>query len=426
MERVSATQIMEEGRLADTPGVEMPGLIPQNEDLMHVLNVLSSGGYGVWIVGGAVRDCILGKTPAEYDICTDATPDEVIESFEQTIPTGEQYGTITVKSGKSMFEVTTLRTETGYGDGRRPDIVNWGTSLQVDLSRRDFTMNSMAYDFARGLLHDPFGGKSDLSLGRLCAVGDAHQRLSEDGLRIMRAYRFMDRQEKGVWYPDKQLSLALIDNRAMLTLVSIERVWNELSQIIIGRNADVVLSRMNEDGILSLIIGYPLSVDMFELVAKLPDDLEARIALLLSNLNSNEVEDILRRMKASKKVITRSKKLHFLIHNTPGKHDLRIYRNELGDEVSTHINLRETIGEDTSLIVKSLQYPTEINCLIDGDWLMEKTGLSPGIKLGRLKDWLFRIQIERGYTDISQIETALCTIAWTYGEPKDWPRPKWP
>ena len=426
MERVSATQIMEEGRLADTPGVEMPGLIPQNEDLMHVLNVLSSGGYGVWIVGGAVRDSILGKTPAEYDICTDATPDQVIESFEQTIPTGEQYGTITVKSGKSMFEVTTLRTETGYGDGRRPDVVNWGTSLRVDLSRRDFTMNSMAYDFARGLLHDPFGGKSDLSSGRLCAVGDAHQRLSEDGLRIMRAYRFMDRQEKGVWYPDKQLSSALIDNRAMLTLVSIERVWNELSQIIIGKNADVVLSRMNEDGILSLIIGYPLSVDMFELVAKLPDDLEARIALLLSNLNSNEVEDILRRLKASKKVITRSKKLHFLIHNTPGKHDLRIYRNELGDEVSTHINLRETIGEDTSLIVKSLQYPTEINCLIDGDWLMEKTGLSPGIKLGRLKDWLFRIQIERGYTDISQLETALCTIAWTYGDPKDWPRPKWP
>tara|TARA_B100001113_G_C21017901_1_gene582231 strand:- start:348 stop:1076 length:729 start_codon:yes stop_codon:yes gene_type:complete len=242
----------------------------------------------------------------------------------------------------------------------------------------------------------------------------------------MRAYRFMDRQEKGVWYPDKQLSSALIDNRAMLTLVSIERVWNELSQIIIGRNADVVLSRMNEDGILSLIIGYPLSVDMFELVAKLPDDLEARIALLLSSLNSNEVEDILRRMKASKKVITRSKKLHFLIHNTPGKHDLRIYRNELGDEVSTHINLRETIGEDTSLIVKSLQYPTEVNCLIDGDWLMGKTGLSPGIKLGRLKDWLFRIQIERGYTEVSQIETALCTTSWAHGDPNYWPKPKWP
>ena len=426
MERVSATQIMEEGRPADTPGVEMPGLMPQNEDLMHVLRVLSAGGYGVWIVGGAVRDCILGKIPSEYDICTDATPDQVIESFEQTIPTGKQYGTITVKSGQSMFEVTTLRTETGYGDGRRPDVVEWGTSLEIDLSRRDFTMNSMAYDFARGLLHDPFGGKSDLSSGKLCAVGDAHQRLSEDGLRIMRAYRFMDRQEKGVWYPDKNLSSALVDNRAMLTLVSIERIWNELSRIIVGKNVDVVLSRMNKDGVLSAIIGYPLPSDIFELVAKLPEDMEARIALLLSNLKSNEVEDVLKRLKASKKVLNRSKKLHFLIHNTPDLHDLRIYRNELGKEVRTHIDLRNIIGEDTSLIVKSLQYPIEINCLIDGDWLMEKTGLGPGIKLGRLKDWLFRIQIERGYTEVSQIETALCTTSWTHGDPKEWPKPKWP
>ena len=355
MERVSATQIMEEGRPADIPGVEMPGLIPQNEDLSHVLNVLSAGGYGVWVVGGAVRDCLLGKTPTEYDICTDAVPDQVKESFEQTIPTGEKYGTITVKCGQSMFEVTTLRTETGYGDGRRPDIVEWGTSLRIDLSRRDFTMNSMAYDFARGLLHDPFGGKEDLQSGKLCAVGDAQQRLSEDGLRIMRAYRFMDRQEKGVWYPDKELSSALIDNRAMLALVSIERVWNELSRIVIGRNADVVLSRMDNDGILTAIIGYPLPSDLFELIAKLPDDLEARVALLLSNLKSNEVEDVLKRLKASNKVISRCKKLHFLIHNSPESHDLRIYRNELGEEVRTHIALRNIIGEDTSLIVKSLQ-----------------------------------------------------------------------
>ena len=113
MERVSATRRMEEGLLADVRGVNIPSLVPQNEDLTHVLNVLSTGGYGVWVVGGAVRDCILGKIPNEYDICTTATPEQVIESFEDTIPTGERFGTITVKSGKSKFEVTTLRTETG-------------------------------------------------------------------------------------------------------------------------------------------------------------------------------------------------------------------------------------------------------------------------------------------------------------------------
>ena len=136
---------MEEGLIADVPGENMPSLLPKNEDLSHVLEVLCTTGYGAWVVGGAVRDCILGKTPDEYDICTTATPDQVIESFEDTIPTGKKYGTITVKSGNSLFEVTTLRTETGYGDGRRPDVVVWGSSLEIDLSRRDFTMNAVSY-----------------------------------------------------------------------------------------------------------------------------------------------------------------------------------------------------------------------------------------------------------------------------------------
>ena len=190
---------MEEGLLADVTGLSMPSLFQENEDLSHVLDVLCAGGYGAWVVGGAVRDSLLGKIPSEYDICTTATPNEVIESFEDTIPTGVKFGTITVKSGTSMFEVTTLRTETGYGDGRRPDVVEWGNSLLTDLSRRDFTINAMAYDLARELLHDPFQGKRDLENKCLRAAGNANQRLSEDGLRILRAYRFMDRQENGIW-----------------------------------------------------------------------------------------------------------------------------------------------------------------------------------------------------------------------------------
>ena len=182
------------------------------------------------LLAGAVRDVMLGLNPKEYDICTTATPEEIVESFEDTIPTGIRYGTVTVRCGDSMFEVTTLRTEKGYGDGRRPDEVEWGHSLGGDLSRRDFTMNAMAYDLARGLLHDPFEGRNDLKQGKLRAVGIAGQRLSEDGLRIMRAYRFMDRGEIGVWLPDSELSDALIDNRAMLAMVSIERIWNELER----------------------------------------------------------------------------------------------------------------------------------------------------------------------------------------------------
>lgn len=417
---------MEEGLLADIEGLSMPSLIPQNSDLAHVLEVLCAGGYGAWVVGGAVRDCVLGRIPSEYDICTTATPDEVVESFEETIPTGAKFGTITVKSGSSMFEVTTLRTETGYGDGRRPDVVEWGSSLLTDLSRRDFTMNAMAYDLARGLLHDPFNGIKDLDNRCLRAVGNASRRLSEDGLRILRAYRFMDRQENGIWQPENELSIALIDNRAMLAMVSIERVWNELSRIIVGKNANVVLSRMNEDGILAAIIGYPLHKDVFDLVGRIPEDLEARMALISSRISSNELTVILERLKVSNNTFTRVKFLHSLLRKKPNQNELRLYRYALGNEVITHSSMLASKGEDTTLINKSLNYPFEISCLVDGNWIMHRTGLSPGIKLGRLKDWLFRIQIERGYDNLDQMETALCTIPWQSGDPKQWPRPTWP
>lgn len=416
---------MQEGLLGDTKGEKIPSLLPKNDDLEHVINVLCAGGYGAWVVGGAVRDCILGKIPEEYDICTTANPDEIIEAFEETIPTGKKYGTVTVKSGNSMFEVTTLRTETGYGDGRRPDIVEWGTSLKVDLSRRDFTMNAMAYDLVRELLHDPFNGKSDLTKGLLKAVGNASQRLSEDGLRIMRAYRFMDRQESGLWLPDFSLSAALIDNRAMLAMVSIERIWNELSRIIIGKNAGQVLARMNQDGVLSAIIGYPISQDVFPLIAKLRPDLEGRIALMFSELKLEEITVILERLKVPKLVFERTKRLHFLIENNPTNTELRLYRNSLGEEVVTHMEILSALGKDITLVAKSLQYPYGISCLIDGDWIMKRTGLSPGVRLGRLKDWLFRLQIERDYQCIDQMETALCTIPWQNGNPDEWPKSKW-
>ena len=408
------------------PRSKHPFSIPENEDLAHVLDVLCATGYGAWVVGGAVRDCILGELPKEYDICTTATPEQVIESFEDTIPTGIKYGTITVKSGDSMFEVTTLRTETGYGDGRRPDEVKWGSSLRIDLSRRDFTMNAMAYDYARGLLHDPFGGKSDLENGFLKAVGDPSQRLSEDGLRIMRAYRFMDRQKRAFGYRIASYLSALIDNRAMLAMVSIERVWNELVRIINGANAGIVLSRMNDDGVLPAIIGFPLPKETFAKLAKLPADLEARMTILFSGLKDDDITVILDRLKVPKAVFSRVKFLHFLTQNSPKQTDLRLYRNALSTEVKTHSILVETLGGNTDLINKSLQYPTGIECLVNGEWIMERTGLEPGIKLGRLKDWLFRIQIERGYTDLSQMETALCTIPWASGDPKEWPRPSWP
>ena len=417
---------MEEGNLADVTGTSEPGLIEPDNDLSHVLNVLAAGGFGAWVVGGAVRDAILGKRPQEYDIATDAEPEEIVESFEETIPTGIKFGTITVKSGESMFEVTTLRTEKGYGDGRRPDEVNWGKSLSVDLSRRDFTMNAMAFDCSRGLLHDPFNGRADLKNGMLRAVGNAQHRLSEDGLRIMRAYRFMDRGDLGIWAPDDSLSAALVNNRAMLSKVSVERVWNEFAQICVGENSGIVLARMNRDGILLAILKSIISLEAFEQISLINNDLEARIALLLQTQSSKEVSNILKNLKAPSKVIKRVKHLHFLIHNTPKETELRLYRAVVGEEVLTHAELKYCRGESSDLIEGSMVFPTDVQCLVDGDWIMKRTGLGGGIKLGRLKEWLHRVQIERGLKTKEEMENLLCTIPWQHGEPENWPQVKWP
>ena len=417
---------MEEGVLADISGIPMPNLFQAPEELVHVINVLNAGGYGSWIVGGAVRDVILGLNPKEYDICTTATPEEIVESFEDTIPTGIRYGTITVRCGDSMFEVTTLRTEKGYGDGRRPDEVEWGHSLEVDLSRRDFTMNAMAYDLARGLLHDPFEGRNDLKQGKLRAVGIAGQRLSEDGLRIMRAYRFMDRGEIGVWLPDSELSDALIDNRAMLAMVSIERIWNELERVILGFNCSMILERMNRDGILPTILHTAIPNNSFEILSMIPADLEARLAIILRFNSTQEVGKILSDLKAPSKVVKRAKHLHFLLGHTPSESEKRIYRAVISDEVPTHKILREALGENTKHIEDSLQYPPSVNCLVDGEWIMQRTNLKPGVRLGRLKEWIHRIQIEQNISTLEDMERALCTIPWQHGEEDEWPRVLWP
>ena len=417
---------MRDQGLADLEGETYPDLIPENKELLDTINRFTENGFGAWVVGGAVRDCVLGKTPSEFDLCTTATPEEMKTIFEDIIPTGEKYGTITIRSGEQMFEATTLRTEMDYGDGRRPEIVNWGASLSIDLSRRDFTINSMAYDIERELLFDPFDGISDLKNGVLRAVGDAHERLADDGLRIMRAYRFMDRGENGVWNPDYSLSTALIDNRSMLSLVSVERIWSEFSRIILGLHSPIVVKRMNQDGILFAILQEPIEDSVIDKLSLISLDLETRIALLLSNSKSERVANILSRLKVSNHTQKRCLLLHSLINLHPKLEDLRVYRKVISSDVDSHLELNKALGYQFENIERALQYPSEVSQIIDGNWLMQRTGLSPGITLGKLKDWLFRIQIERGYSNQDDMEAVLCSIPWNLGNENEWPSVNWP
>jgi tRNA nucleotidyltransferase (CCA-adding enzyme) len=166
------------------------------EGAREIAKTLRDNGFGAWIVGGCVRDCLLGeltgnpKEPSDWDLATSARPDEVSRLFRQVIPTGIEHGTVTVLVKKVPFEVTTLRSDGDYHDGRRPSGVAFVRNIEDDLARRDFTVNAVAYDPSERTLVDPYGGVDDLKHKRLRAVGEASERFAEDGLRVLRAARF--------------------------------------------------------------------------------------------------------------------------------------------------------------------------------------------------------------------------------------------
>ncbi len=196
-----------------------------------VLAALHGAGYRAYLVGGCVRDALAGRAPHDWDICTGARPDEVLALFgaARCIPTGVKHGTVTVREGGGLYEVTTFRTEGAYSDGRHPDRVAFVPEVEADLARRDFTINAMAYNEEEGLI-DPFGGARDLLTKRVVrAVGDPARRFAEDGLRILRLYRFGAQEELAL---DPATDAAAKAARARLSCVSAERIWQELRKLL--------------------------------------------------------------------------------------------------------------------------------------------------------------------------------------------------
>lgn len=217
----------------------MPNQIRIPEPVHALLCRLNDAGFCAYAVGGCVRDSLLGKTPKDWDICTAAPPDQIKACFqnERTILTGERYGTVTVLYGGSPYEITTFRTENGYSDSRHPDRVVFVQTLQGDLARRDFTVNAMAAD-ASGSITDCFGGMEDLKNGILRCVGTAHERFSEDALRILRALRF----SSVLGFPIEPATAdAIHELKERLSAVAPERLRKELCGLLCGEHAASVL-----------------------------------------------------------------------------------------------------------------------------------------------------------------------------------------
>lgn len=198
--------------------------------VQFIIQELEKYEHEAYMVGGCVRDSILGRTPQDYDICTSATPNEIIAALpnQEIIPTGLQHGTVTVLINREPYEVTTYRIDGKYSDNRRPDSVEFTNSLLEDLRRRDFTINAMAYNSTNGLV-DPFGGVKDIENSAIRCVGSAHDRFSEDALRILRAIRFAAQLDFCiVEETDEEIhkSFGLLEN------ISIERITSEFSKIV--------------------------------------------------------------------------------------------------------------------------------------------------------------------------------------------------
>jgi len=208
---------------------------------------LASAGHRGWIVGGAVRDLALGSKVAEIDMATDALPAEVEALFEVTIPVGKAFGTVIVMWKGLPVEVTTFRSESGYSDGRRPDEVEFGASVEEDARRRDFTCNALFLDPLTEELRDPEDGLEDLGAGCLVAIGDEALRFREDGLRLMRLARFHARL--GLEVVPETLAAARAE-AASIEKVSRERMLQELLRMLTARRAHVALGLLVELGVL--------------------------------------------------------------------------------------------------------------------------------------------------------------------------------
>ncbi len=211
----------------------------------------SQAGHQCYLVGGAVRDMLMGRKVQDYDIATDALPREVTAIFRRVIPTGIKHGTVTVLFKGTRFEVTTFRVDREYRDGRRPDSVTFSPSIREDLKRRDFTINAMAYDLQKQCLLDPHEGRSDLKAGIIRAIGDPLKRFQEDGLRPVRACRFA-----------AQLGFKIEENtfgcipRSLETVkqVSAERIRDELIRILKAPTPSIGFELLNDCGILRLFM----------------------------------------------------------------------------------------------------------------------------------------------------------------------------
>lgn len=418
-------------------------------DVKYIIQKLKDNGFEGFLVGGCVRDSLLCTTPKDFDITTNALPEEIISIFPKTIPTGLKHGTITVIINKTHYEVTTYRVDGEYIDSRHPETVNFVSSLKDDLARRDFTINALAYNEDDGL-QDFFNGEGDLSLKLIKAVGDPDKRFKEDALRMLRAIRFSCSLNFEI---DKCTLTAISSNNLLISNISAERIRDELCKILISQNPSKGLRLLHSTGILEIILPELAATvdfdqktpyhnkDVFEhtlaVVEKVPCELTLRLAALFHDISKPEcffigndgnghfynhqivgmklTESILKRLCFDNNTISKVSiliKEHMNILFNPSSSAIKRLINRVGkdlifdlyslqkaDILSTappfnSLDALDYMANKTNEILLCNEPLDKTSLEVNGKILMDKLSLKPGKLIGEIIDYLMNMVIE--------------------------------
>jgi len=428
--------------------------IPKN--ILFTIDILTKYKFEAFLVGGCVRDYLLNKVPKDWDITTNAKPEEIIDIFtKENIKTlyENDFGTVAVFIDENIIEITTYRIESDYSDKRHPNSVEWTRNIEEDLKRRDFTINAMAFDVPRGTFIDLFNGTKDLEEKIIRTVGDPDERFSEDALRMLRAIRFSSVLGKE-WMIENNTLNSIIKNKELLSKVSNERIRDELIKIIMSENAKRGINVLKETGLMHYIIpelelGYGCTqnkhhvYDVFEhnlesldFAVKKDFSMYIRLAALLHDIAKPDVKEgkgenatfynheiigaqmtkkILNRLKFPKKDIDKIVNLvryHLFYYNVDEVTESsirRLIKNVGLENIDDLIKLRmsDRIGSGCPkaepyklrhlkyLIEKVSKDPISVKMLkIDGEKIMNLLNIKPSKKIGSILEILLAEVLE--------------------------------
>lgn len=348
----------------------------------NIAKNLEDKGYKAYLVGGCVRDYILGRKINDVDITTDATPDQIQEAYKdyRQIDFGKKFGTIKILYDDEEFEITTFRIEDDYKDNRHPTNVEFSKDIDDDLKRRDFTINAMTLRNKK--IYDPFNGKADIDKKLIRAVGDPEERIREDALRMLRAVRFSIQLNFDI---EEELKIAIKNNKNRLDDIARERIHDELNKMLIT-NPYRTITTLKDVGLLDKV--FPFPIIRFNELKVAPNDLYTIYGILFTTNNKNLVEKVLKDLKYSHSDISIIESIVKRYKEDLPKYDIRKAILDIGLENTRRvIDIHYTLNKDKE-VKKTFEeilnddLPKERKDIAINGHDLKKLGFNQGKELG--------------------------------------------